>query len=172
MPVSDASLLPLEWRKEDFSLAYTTAIAVSAGVAWTEPRRDINSCDIVFEARDDAETDAPAVRVQLKCTEDGLSTSGEHPDAWRFVLKAKNYSELRLAPTHPPRILVVVRCPAEPADWVTLSPGELVLSAEAWWVSLRDRPALPAQQQTVTVSIPKAQRFDTSALVANMCSCP
>jgi hypothetical protein len=124
VPVSEAALLPLEWRKEDFSVAYANAIAVSAGVTWTELRRDINSRDIKFEALDDAETDAPALHVQLKCTEAALSTSTEHPNAWRFVLKAKNYDDLRIARTHPPRILVVVRCPANPTDWVTVATTE------------------------------------------------
>lgn len=172
MPVSDAALLPLEWRKEDFSLAYTTAIAASAGVTWTQPRRDINSCDVRFEARDDDETDAPAVSVQLKCTEDGLSTAAEHPESWRFVLKAKNYRELRLAPAHPPRLLLVVRCPAAPDDWVRLTPTELVVRAEAWWASLSGQAALTEGQQSITVSIPRSQRFDTSALIASMRSCP
>ncbi|MDQ6807409.1 MAG: hypothetical protein M3065_21210 [Actinomycetota bacterium] len=53
-----------------------------------------------------------------------------------------------------------------------LSPTELVLSAEAWWVGLQGQPALADGQQSITVSIPHAQRFDTSALVANMRSCP
>ncbi|MDQ3669126.1 MAG: DUF4365 domain-containing protein [Actinomycetota bacterium] len=172
MPVSDAALLPLAWRKEDFSLAYVMAIAVSAGVTWTELRRDINSCDVLFEGRDDDQTDGPAVRVQLKCTESGLTTSPAHPEAWRFVLKGKNYRELRIVPAHPPRLLVVVRCPGDPGDWVRLSPTELVLSAEAWWVDLQGEPALANGEQSITVSIPQAQRFDTSALLANMCSCP
>lgn len=172
MPVSDDSLLPKTWRQEDFSCAYVLALAAAAGVAWDIPRRDVNSCDVRFYARDNADEDAPQLNVQLKCTFNGLRESNEQPDDWRFQLKAINHRELSVVRTHPPRILVVVRCPDDFADWVAVSPTELLIKAEAWWVSLRGEAVLPDGQSSKVVSIPRAQRFDVSALVANMRSCP
>jgi hypothetical protein len=172
MPVSADSLLPPTWRQEDFSVAYALAIASAAGVSWDIPRRDVNSCDVRFYARDDEFEDGPQLFAQLKCTADALMTSSDHPGAWRFQLKASNYTQLTVARTHPPRILVVVRCPGDFADWVTVSPQELLIRAESWWVSLKGEPALPVGQESKTVSIPQYQNFDTTALLANMRSCP
>lgn len=172
MPVPHDSLLPTTWRQEDFSCAYVFALAAAAGVAWDIPRRDVNSCDVRFYARDSTDEDAPQLNVQLKSTFDGLTESTQHPGDWRFQLKALNHRELRVARTHPPRILVVVRCPADFADWVTASPTELLIKGEAWWTSLKGDPPLPDGQASKVVSLPRARRFDTSALVANMCSCP
>lgn len=172
MPVSADSLLPPTWRQEDFSIAYACAVAAACGVAWDIPRRDMNSCDVRFYARDDEHDDGPQLNAQLKCTASGLTTSQEHPGTWRFQLKASNFNHLRKTPTHPPRILVVVRCPINVDDWVRISDEELLMSAEAWWVNLSGQDALSQDQETVTVSIPTAQRFDPAALSANMCSCP
>jgi hypothetical protein len=172
MPVSAESLLPPTWRQEDFSYAYVLALAAAAGVAWDIPRRDVNSCDVRFYARDDNLEDGPQLFAQLKCTADGLGTSGAYPGDWRFSLKASNYRQLRVARTHPPRILVVVKCPDDCADWVAVSPQELLIRAEAWWVSLQAEDELPADQDSKTVSIPMDQRFDTTSLLANMRSCP
>lgn len=172
MPVSTDSLLPPTWRQEDLSYVYATAIAAAAGVAWDIPRRDMNSGDVRFYARDDQVEDGPQLLAQLKCTADGLTEITADPDVWRFGLKESNYRQLRVEKTHPPRILVVVRCPADFADWVSVSPQELLVRAEAWWVSLKGSPELPEGQQSTTVSIPKSQVFDASSLLENMCSCP
>jgi len=173
VPVSAESALPITWRKEDFSLAYVFALGVAAGVAWTVRSRDINSCDALFFARDDEHEDGPQLSVQLKCTESGLNTSKAHSGQWRFVLPSQNYDHLRKARTHPPRILVVVKCPPVPAHWIsTAAATELVMFAEAWWVRLVGADPLADGQKSTTISIPQAQRFDTAALLANMCSCP
>ncbi len=79
MPVSADSLLPPTWRQEDFSYVYALAIAAAAGVAWDVPRRDVNSCDVRFYARDDGLEDGPQLFAQLKCTSNGLTTSGDYP---------------------------------------------------------------------------------------------
>jgi hypothetical protein len=172
MPVSKESLLPPTWRQEDLSLVYATAIATAAGVSWDIPRRDVNSCDVRFYARDDEAEDGPQLFVQLKCTADGLRETQGDPSSWRFSLKESNYRQLSVPRTHPPRILVVVKCPQDFAQWVEVSPEELLVRSQAWWVSLRGAPAFPADQDSTTISIPKSQVFDASALTANMCSCP
>ena len=173
MPVSADSLLPISWRKEDLSRAYVFALGVAAGVAWEIPSRDVNACDARFYARDDDDEDGPQLAVQLKCTESGLRRSRKHPGSWRFSLEADDYNRLRRERAHPPRILVVVKCPPAPAHWLsTASPTEIVMYAQAWWVSLKGEPGLPDGQASVTVTLPEHQRFDVSALVANMRSCP
>jgi hypothetical protein len=172
MPVSTESLLPPTWRQEDFSYVYATAIAAAAGVSWDIPRRDVNSCDVRFYARDDEHEDGPQLFAQLKCTVSGLTSIAAEPDVWRFSLKESNYRQLRIAKTHPPRVLIVVKCPADLSDWVDVTAQQLIVRAEAWWVSLNGEPELPSGQQSTTVSIPRGQVFDVSALLANMRSCP
>lgn len=172
MSIPEKALLPSTWRKEDFSYAYAFAIAAASGVAWDIPRRDVNSCDVRFYGRDSEATDAPQLFAQLKCTADGLRTNQKHQDHWRFSLEASDYKHLRVVKTHPPRILVVVRCPNDTAEWVKVSPLELLLRAEAWWVDLAGEDELPDGQDSITVSIPQSKRFDPTALLTNMRSCP
>lgn len=169
MSVAPEALLPLAWRKEDFSRAYAIALASAAGVAWDIPARDINAADLRYYARDTPTASEPQLAVQLKCTEAGLRTAASHPGAWRFSVDVATYDALRHSRAFPPRLLVVVKCPAHPTHWLShADPTHLQLYGLAWWVSLRGAGELPAGQDSVTVSVPMAQRFDAAAVLENM----
>lgn len=98
------------------------------------------------------------------------SSSPEHielrDEALSYKLEAKSQRDLVLA-GGTPRILVVLLLPDDPAQWLTCAEDALTLRRCAWWVSLGGQSPT-ANDKTVRVDIPRAQRFDTEALTAMM----
>jgi hypothetical protein len=164
--------LPESWSKEDLSVAYSHAMATAIGVSCETPKRDINGCDALFRGRDTATADAAQLSVQLKCTVDGLAPVNGGAEL-AFRLGRDDYEALRRTPTHPPRLLVVVEVPNPcPTHWVEVLDEKLLMHARAWYATLKGNAPLAEGQQTTTVRIPVAQRFNPTALRANMCSYP
>ncbi|WP_320671554.1 DUF4365 domain-containing protein [Patulibacter defluvii] len=168
MPVPIGPRLPESWSKEALSRAYVASLAAAAGVSFVIPP-DLNSIDVLLTEQDDGFGPPGQLSLQLKCTSGPLKESPDEPGMWRFKLKAKNYADLCRTPTFPRRLLVVVACPVNMDDWVIHAfPHALVMQTQAWWVCLEGLPPLPEGQKHKTISIPQNQRFDTSAVVANI----
>lgn len=164
--------MPTAWCKEDLSVAYAQATGTAIGVTCERLDRDINGWDVLYRGRDTETADAAQLAVQLKCTVNRLQRV-DRGRAVSFPLDVKGYDNLRKVPTHPPRMLVVVEVPHEsPPRWIEVHPSRLLVSAQAWYVSLAGRPPLPQGQHTVSIAIPIAQRFTPRTLRANMRSCP
>ncbi len=87
-------------------------------------------------------------------------------DALDYKLEAKSQRDLAMT-AGTPRILILLLLPDDAATWLTTSEDALVLRRCAWWMSLRCQ-ALTPNEQRVTVSIPRAQRFDVAALRSMM----
>lgn len=164
--------LPEAWCKEDLSVAYAHAVATCVGVSCDALKRDINGWDVLFRGRDHGGRDALQLAAQLKCTVGRLArlSSGRELS---FQLDAGAYDALRIQPTHPPRLLIVVEAPSSsPLRWVEMSPTRLVMNASAWWASLAGMPDLAEGQGSTAVRIPISSRFTPRSLLANMRSCP
>ena len=160
------------WCKEDFSVTYAMAVGTAIGVTCEQLKRDINGWDILYRGLDTDTVDGPQLAVQLKCTLNRLSRINEG-QSLSFPLDVDGYNHLRKAPTHPPRLLVVVELREEnQTRWVEPRRESIRLHASAWFVSLAGQGPLPPGQKTTSVHIPMTQRFDPAALSANMRSCP
>jgi Domain of unknown function (DUF4365) len=96
-------LLSIQDRQEALSRAYAAVIAAGAGYATYAPDFDRDSIDLGFSAGGRMR---PNLHVQLKATIN-LRKAGDH---FKFLLKKKNYDDLR-APTQVPRVLVVLALP-------------------------------------------------------------
>jgi hypothetical protein len=153
--MSDA-LLSTPDRQEAISRAYASAIAAGAGYTTYEPDFDRDSIDLGFAAGGGMR---PNLHVQLKATIN-LRKEGEF---FKFQLKKKNYDDLR-APTQVPRIVVVLALPRDEASWLNVSIARLIIRRCAYWASLQRQPELPEGQESVTIMIPTANRFDVDGL--------
>ncbi|WP_296817087.1 DUF4365 domain-containing protein [Brevundimonas sp.] len=143
-------------KKEALSRAFASAVAAAAGYCTTPPADfDRDSIDLTFSASGPFR---PRLDAQLKASS-GLTDAGT---TFRFPLPKKNYDDLR-AETMVPRILVVLDMPSEAADWLVVDESNLVLRRCAYWASLSGMPDND-NATTVTVDIPKANRFDPDAL--------
>jgi hypothetical protein len=147
-------------RKERFSLAYISAIAAHAGYLITEAGAvDKDSIDGLILT---AEGRRPRIEFQAKATADDIVRG----DTLRFELSIKNYNDLRIDVINA-RILIVVLMPADEEQWLEHTEDELRLRRCGYWLSLAGWPAT-ANTSSVTVSIPRAQVFDSAHLRAMM----
>lgn len=153
-------------QKEEFSNAFIQAVSAAAGYGATRPSVDNDSVDWTIAARGRlGSVRSPKIDVQLKCT--GVSQIADGDESFRFRLPRKNYDDLRHEDFLVPRILVVVRVPADMESWITESDESLTLRHAAYWVSLRG--AEPTENAaSVTVRLPLIQRFTVDALQSMM----
>lgn len=147
-------------REEALSRAYVAAVAAGAGFVTSEPKLDRDGVDVQIRA---GGLMRPSLDIQLKATiKLGQATNGEY----RYALKCRNYDLLR-EQTMVPRILVVLSLPAAEADWLSVTPEQLVLRRCAFWVNLAGF-AETRNTESVTISIQENNRFDVESLRALM----
>lgn len=147
-------------REEALSHAYVAAVAAGAGYVTAEQNFDRDGVDVQIRAGGSMR---PSLDVQLKATINlGEATEG----AYRYPLKRRNYDLLR-EQTMVPRILVVLALPAVEADWLSVTPEQLVMRRCAFWASLAGFPETE-NNESVTISIQNNNRFDVESLRALM----
>lgn len=146
-------------RKEIFNLAYVHALAAQVGINSAQPVVDNDSIDIMFIGRDfSGLIRDPQINVQLKCTHQNLRI-GENI---RFPLSRKNYDDLRDTRVGAPRYLAILEVPENPEHWANHFDQGTILQSKCFWTSIRGLPIV--DQDTVTVSVPLAQRLTGESL--------
>jgi hypothetical protein len=148
------------WQQQEFSIAYTTAVASVAGYAVHRVPVDNDGIDVTICGRGSTGTTrSPKLDVQLK------TKTGTQPTTfpWPYPLELGNYETLRPSNVLVPRVLVVVAIPKDVNDWLSLTHKQLALRHCGYWISLRDKPAT-TNATSVTVHLPKAQPFSPAQL--------
>jgi Domain of unknown function (DUF4365) len=149
-------LLSDQDSESSLSIAFVHAIAAHAGYICGEPPGpDRDSIDLQVSAGGPMR---PKLDIQLKATKNLI----EHEDAFSFPLKVKNYNDL-IAETQTPRILVVMQLHPNTNEWLSRTDEELVLRKSAYWISLKGKTQTE-NSATVTISIPKTNKFDVKGL--------
>src|SRR6266508_5112096 len=95
------------------------------------------------------------IEVQVKTTRSPVARG----DTIRYSLQRSDYMALTGVvglDLDLPRYLVVVVVPADMANWATAGADCMSLNRQAYWADLMGEPALPDGQETVTVSVPRA----------------
>lgn len=151
--VSD-SLLSENDQKEQLSVAYVEAVAAKAGYATARYNVDRDSIDFQISA---AGSMRPSLGLQLKAT----SSPVWQGDTLKFVLKRKNYDDLR-ADRMFPAILVVLVLAEREEEWLSCDETALILRRCAWWVSLKGEAAIETDSKTVY--LPQTQMFNPDSL--------
>ncbi|MGB5833279.1 MAG: DUF4365 domain-containing protein [Thiohalocapsa sp.] len=146
-------------RKERFSLAYIGAVAARAGFDLVEPKVDRDSVDGALMSHAGRR---PRIEFQAKAT--ARDVLGETDIS--YALSIKNYDDLR-ADVIIPRLLIVVLLPDNEDAWLSHSEEELVLRHCGYWCSLAGEPETDSTT-SVTVRIPRTQRFEPAALQSLM----
>ena len=146
-------------KKERFSMAYIAAVAAHAGFHVVKPELDRDSIDGILMCD---EGRRPRIEFQAKAT--ARDVMGD--EALSFPLVVKNYNDLR-ADVIIPRLLIVVVLPADEEAWLDHSEEALILRHCGYWASLAGAPERE-NTATVTVPIPRHQRFDSDAVKALM----
>jgi hypothetical protein len=155
--------MDLSAQKEQFSRAFVQAVAAVAGYSWSVPSYDDDSIDMTIAEKAGRGTiRSPKLDVQLKCHAAPIPEGGH----LSFPLSMKNYDDLRAANVLVPRVLIVVLVPDVPGEWLEWRGQDVLLRRTAFWLSLRDLPAVKsaAIEPRVTVRILCAQPFTPDAL--------
>lgn len=151
--------MDLNTQKSRFSLSYIEAVASHAGFQVEEVKVDLDSVDGTLKADFGKR---PRIEFQAKATaRDVVRENYVH-----FPLSVKNYDDLRLEAINP-RILIVLVMPKSVDEWINQSHEEMCLRHCAYWMSLDGKPAL-SNQNTITVSLPLGNVFDSTQLTRMM----
>jgi len=154
--------MDLNAQKQEFSVAWLTAVAAAAGFSLIRPAVDDDSVDAVVFTGKSQYTARPEIHVQLKAS----AMDAMHADGLHFALPQKNYDDL-CRPTLVPHILVVLRVPSEPSAWLIQNEVDMLLRHCAWWTTLRGMPA-NANATSTTVVLPRERVLTPQSLVALM----
>ena len=147
-------------REEALSRVYIAAVTAGAGYVTALMDFDRDGVDVQIRAGGSMR---PSLDIQLKATINlGVPTNG----VFHFPLKRRNYDLLR-EQVMIPRILVVLDLPKNEADWLNVTPEQLIMRRCAYWASLVGAKETE-NKESVTVSIQNKNRFDVDALKALM----
>lgn len=153
--------------ESELSYAYLHAVASKIGASCSNATRalDGNGIDAAITAwgpfTGGGYLEEVTVHVQLKATiSDPVEKSGYLS---YFLSETRRYNDLRADTVSVPRILVVMFLPPDSANWLTISPNELILKKCAYWASLRGAPE-STNKTGETIYLPKAQILDTNNL--------
>lgn len=151
-------------KKEQFNIAYVTAIAAQAGVRHTTITVDDDSIDLMLIGRDySGDIRNPQIQIQLKCTSQDMVQG----DIIKFPLGVKNYNDLRGENVLCPRYLVILLVPDNHEEWIVHNDDCMMLHNRCFWVSIKAHPPT-SNTSNVTVDVPIEQRFTMDSLLELM----
>lgn len=153
------SLLASTDVEDAIAQLYIRAVATKAGYVTAVPEFDRDCIDMIVSAGGEMR---PSIGLQLKATIN-LSEVGASRDSYSFQCPRRAYDLLRL-PSLTPRLLVVMRLPRDPDQWLSLEDEELVVRHSAYWVSLLGAPEIDSGRDSKAVHLPKVNRLDLNGL--------
>ncbi|MDO4804496.1 MAG: DUF4365 domain-containing protein [Lachnospiraceae bacterium] len=151
--------------KEDLSIAYMSAICAAAGIAFDLQRHDDDSTDAIIKkliVLSEARKCEVSLRVQLKATS-SPSQYKEDNEKLTYVLKTKNYNDLRTASTTP-IILAVLILPEDESDWLKWTKEELMIKGRMFWRNFQSSSETE-NKNTISVMIPKENYLNPDTLL-------
>jgi hypothetical protein len=146
--------------KQQFSLAFTHAIAAAARCTINNLEVDVERVDYTVRQRASHRKYTSAqVDVQMKCTEqDVLKDDGVH-----WSLSRDHYDYLRDPRTINAQILVVLLVPPLQEEWLQADSEGMLLRRAAYWMCLQGADAVDTQSTTVV--LPRANVFNVEQLL-------
>ncbi len=94
-------------------------------------------------------------------------TLSETNERFSYSLELPHYNKLRITTVGASRVLVVLRLPKNPEEWLQISEESLIAQRCAYWVSLYNAPEV-ADQKSRTIYIPTANILSPDGLIQLM----
>lgn len=144
-------------KKEQFSIAYISALAATLGFNPGTFNVDDDSVDISFKSKgyNGKVRRNPQIDIQLKCTKEKINKHG----SLSFPLPVKNYNDLRDEYQNNPTYLIVLIVPENENNWIETRDNDMLLRNKAYWFSLRGMPETD-NETTVTIHIPVSNELN------------
>jgi len=152
-------------KKEELSIAYISALCAVAGISFDRQFHDDDSTDATIKklvTLPDGRKCEAILRVQLKSTS-STTQYKEDDSTVTYVLKAKNYNDLRTASTTP-IILALLILPENEDEWLTWTHEELMIKGRMYWQSF-DKAPETENKSSVSVMIPKENYLNSDRLI-------
>lgn len=153
-------------RNEEISFSYLNAICAMKGIAFERQIHDDDSIDAFLKKQvltKDGRNYNAQLGIQLKATAQELS---QDDDVINFVLKVKNYNDLRGESTVQ-QLLFVLVLPSVETEWVTWTIDELIIKQCMYWVNLKNHGETE-NASSVTIKLPKSNTVSPENLLALM----
>lgn len=151
---------------EGLSRAYVQAVAARAGCNCSVRAHDYGIDGTFLQVTSIGEElveEGATINFQLKSSS-SANLVKVRDEVVTYKLEARAHRVL--AGPHPiPRILILLVLPEDPTEWLSADESALQLRRCAYWLSLRAQTPT-ANAETITVPIPRVQRFDVEALTA------
>lgn len=155
----------------ELSYAYLHAVASRAGFSCEYRNRHLDGAGVDATITEDGRFLAPdsklsyvPVDVQLKATYKTLPKTNER---FSYSLELPHYNKLRITTVGASRVLVVLRLPSNPEEWLKISKESLIAQRCAYWVSLYNAPEV-SDQKSRTIYIPTANILSPDGLTQLM----
>lgn len=142
-------------KKEEFQIAYISALAANMGYNTSKKQVDNDSIDISIHAHDfgdENEIMNPTIDFQLKATSSLNTKSG----VITFSLKKKNYTDLSNTKSLSPKYLLLLHLPKNEDEWIEELDCGIYLKNKCYWCSLKGLPS-SSNKTTVNINIPESQ---------------
>jgi hypothetical protein len=157
-------MITIQHIEEGLSRAYVDAVVSRAGMTVSIPTRDYgidgSIRKIGFIRGKRCETGI-GVDFQLKSSH-SRNIVELFPSRVKYRMEVDAYNNL-VFNSATPRILILVLLAYDSDSWVSTNDHCLSIRRTAWWLSLRGRPE-STNQESVTVEIPRGQKFDVTSL--------
>jgi Domain of unknown function (DUF4365) len=154
-------------QKQQFSIAYVSAIVARAGYKCQVDLVDDDSVDLRIGAtgkiRDTSFFHSPSVEIQLKATSQTRILQDTHI---AFPLPKKNYEDLRKRSALP-RYLVVLLVPSDIALWIEQDEERMISRGCAYYISLKGMEA-SENKRNLTIRLPRTNQFTVECLESIM----
>lgn len=166
--------MTIEQKKEQLSNRYLGILAANRGFVIEKPELDLG-VDYQLKktytytmpnGKTRFQYDSRYIDIQLKATTENQVII--QPGMVRYDLEAKNYNDLVERQTNgvAPLVLILFVLPDLPADWVDLHVTELRLRRNAYWYQPPAGSVQTANQNTIRIDIPIANRLDIDCCVS------
>lgn len=157
-----AGELPLNEKKQQFSLAFVRLVVAAAGCSVKSHETDYDGVDITIASSGDWETYyCPEFELQVKCTsqDDLLRT-----DSLAWQMEAKPYRKLTNPKRFCPAYLGVLLVPNDPDAWLEQDETRLITESRMYWQRAADLGTISSTATVKTVHLPRSNQFDVVQL--------
>jgi hypothetical protein len=158
--------LPLNEKKQQFSLAFVHLVVAAAGCSVKEHKTDYDGVDITIVSSAEYERFyCPQFELQLKCTSQADIVKDEDV-VWS--MKAGPFRRLTNKKRYCPAYLGVLVVPVDPAAWLVQDETRLITDSRLYWERAANLGEISDEAAAKTVHLPRSNLFDVAQLLSIM----
>jgi hypothetical protein len=158
--------LPLNEKKQQFSLAFVQMVVAAAGCSVKSHGTDYDGVDITIASSAEYEDFyCPQFELQLKCTSQDDLLREDHLS---WTMKAGPFRRLTNPKRYIPAYLGILLVPGDPDGWLDQDENQLFTRSRMYWQSAADLGMIADTRDSKTVHLPRSNLFDVPQLLGIM----